>query len=103
MTGQRTKLRDEVIQVRKEAQPAQALTDSEKKQRRSTVFIERFSLSVTIEAREKMTDTIKSDLNRPEAQMIKFVQQIRGHQDTINSLNACRNGNVSWPRSKTRS
>ena len=44
------------------------------------------SLSVTIETKEKMTDSIKLDLNRSEAHVSKLLQQIRDHQDTINSL-----------------
>ena len=62
----KTKMRDEVIEIRKEAQ----------------------LLNVTIVTKDKMTDQIKLDLtDLNEAHESRLWQEIRDHQDTISSPN----------------
>ena len=79
-------MRKEVIEERKEVRSAHASADSEKHKNINHLELKIVSWNFTIEEKGRMSDKIKFDLNRSESNVSRLVQQIRDHQDTINSL-----------------
>ena len=79
LTEERTKLREEVTELRRDAPSAHASTDSEKQMEINSLDMKMVSLSVTFEQKDTMTNNINLDLNRSESHVGRLVQQNRDH------------------------
>ena len=64
LTEERKKLREEILEIRREALSAQSLTESEKQTKINSLELETVSANVTIETKEMRTDKTKLDLVR---------------------------------------